>query len=35
MENYEHNQIIRCCNMVNAYVPQKSPDIYFGEIDLE
>ena len=32
MENYEHNQIIRCSNMVNACVPKKSPDIYFGEI---
>ena len=32
MENYEHNQIIRCYNMVNACVPKKSSDICFGEI---
>ena len=32
MENYEHNQIIRRSNMVNACVPKKSPDICFGEI---
>ena len=32
MENYEHNQIIRCSNMVNACVPKKSLDICFGEI---
>ena len=24
MENYEHIQIIRCSNMVNARVPKKS-----------
>ena len=32
MENYEHNQIIRCSNMVNACVRKKPPDICFGEI---
>ena len=32
MENYEHNQIIRCSNMMIACVPKKSPDICFGEI---
>ena len=32
MENYEHSQIIRCSNIVNACVPKKSPDICFGEI---
>ena len=26
MENYEHNQIIRCSSMVNACVPKKSPE---------
>ena len=32
MENYEHNQIIKCSNMVNACVPKKSPDICLREI---
>ena len=31
MENYEHNQIIKCSNIVNACVPKKSPDICLGE----
>ena len=32
MENYEHSQIIRFSNMVNACVPKKSQDICFVEI---
>ena len=32
MEDYEHNQIIRFFNMVNACVHKKSPDICIGEI---
>ena len=32
MENYEHIQIIKSSNMVNACVLKKSPDICFGEI---